>query len=78
MAISRSMCTIPLLCSKNFNTIQTTIRIEPTIQSIFGCSFSEVKNLTCRDLSDSTALRFRKLNRSQSGPRRIAGNEKYA
>jgi len=34
--MSRSTCTIPLLCSKNFNTNQTTIRIEPTIQSILN------------------------------------------
>lgn len=37
--MSRITCTKPLLCSKNFATNHTTIRMEPTIQSILEAPF---------------------------------------
>jgi hypothetical protein len=39
---------MPLLCSRNFNTNQTTIRIEPTIQSIRDAPFRDEESYASR------------------------------
>jgi hypothetical protein len=43
--MSRMTCTRPLLCSRNFETNQTTTRIEPKTQSIFAKHLSQQDDL---------------------------------